>query len=89
MRPFGPSVTLTVLASSSTPVLQQPARFVVEVEPLAHAFVHLGRDEDPAALEPPLSRSAIASLMASSGYVLVCSATLPCAVSVIRSCRST
>ena len=36
----------------------------------------------------PPSRSAIASLIASSGYVLVCSLTLPWAVSVINSARS-
>ena len=37
----------------------------------------------------PSSRSCIASLMASSGYVDVCNVTLPCAVNVIRSSRST
>ena len=35
-----------------------------------------------------LSRSAIASLIPSSGYVVVCSFTWPCAVNVMRSCRS-
>ena len=36
----------------------------------------------------PLSRSWIASVAASSGYIAVCSVTLPCAVRVISSTRS-
>ena len=72
---------------------QQLAGLVVEEEDLSHVVQLLSLSAPagmrmPRPCSRPPSRSAIASLIASSGYVLVCSVTLPCAVSVISSTRS-
>ena len=92
LRPLGPSVTLTVSAQLVDPRLQQAPGVVVEAQDLAHAGCSPSQAAGTRMPRPwsrPWSRSAIASLIASSGYVVVCSVTWPCAVSVIRSWRST
>ncbi len=71
--------------------LQQETSLMIEVEALAHVFSSERRyagTRMPRPCRRPWSRSAIASLMASSGYCEVCRVTLPCAVKVMRSCRS-
>ena len=92
LRPFGPSVTLTASASSSTPACRRrrasSLKWRILPMPSLPSYAAAGT-RMPRPWSRPLSRSAIASLMASSGYVVVCSVTLPWAVSVIRSCRST
>src|SRR4051812_45930174 len=65
LRPFGPSVTFTVLASSSTPAWSSRraswlkcSRLPMQRLPLLGrgrgALADAGRDEDPAALQPPV-----------------------------------
>jgi hypothetical protein len=78
LRPLGPSVTLTVLASSSTPACRSCCASWLKCSrlPMAQAAA-LSGIRMPRPWRRPLSRSAIASLMASSGYVLVRSVTWP------------
>src|SRR4051794_34258085 len=61
LRPFGPSVTFTVLASSSTPAWSSRraswlkcSRLPIPGPLRGGVRRHAGRDEDPAALEPPV-----------------------------------
>ena len=61
LRPFGPSVTFTVLASSSTPACSSRRASWLKYRrlPIASPYAvacrrHVGRDEDPAALQPPV-----------------------------------
>ena len=55
LRPFGPERHLDGVGELVDARLQPPARVVVEVEDLAHASCLLaGRDEDAAALQPPV-----------------------------------
>src|SRR3954452_6856971 len=53
LRPFGPSVTLTVLASASTPSWSSRRASWLKYRRLPMT-PSLGRDEDAAALQPPL-----------------------------------
>ena len=76
--------------SALTP-LPPPARVVVEGEDFAGADARYATPAGiriPRPWSCPASRSAIASLIASSGYVVVCRLTWPWAVSVISSWRS-
>ena len=71
LRPFGPERHLDGVGELVDARLQPPARVIVEVEDLAHARPCLSYaaagTRMPRPCSRPLSRSAIASLMASSG----------------------
>src|SRR3954452_13869042 len=54
LRPFGPSVTLTVSASSSTPACSSRRASWLKWSILPMCGGLLGRNQDSAALEPPV-----------------------------------